>query len=100
MNDDDVLRELRGEAEALRFTPDALVEQRLAARIRDRVTAPAPGVFDFLAGWSAAIAATLVAVIAASTLALYSAAVGQTSDPIASQFQISSPGEEIVSVLE
>jgi len=49
---DDYLDQLRHEARTLRYEPESdVVWDRLAARIQDRIQAPAPSVLSILAGW-------------------------------------------------
>lgn len=49
---DDFLERVRQEARSLRYEPDdAVVWDRLAARIEARIQSPAPSVVSILAGW-------------------------------------------------
>jgi hypothetical protein len=68
INDDDFLERLRDEARQLRFEPDDMMTTRIAARVRERITAESQaGIALVLARWFRPVVASL------ATLALVAA---------------------------
>jgi hypothetical protein len=70
MSDERFFEQLRDGARHLQYTPDDVASARMAARIRARVTAPAPTVSQLLAGWLRPATASFAALIVAATLTL------------------------------
>lgn len=72
MSDDRFFERLRGDAAPLRYEPDAMTVNRIAARIRERVQEPAvaPTVAELLARWFRPLAAAVTALAIAAGIGL------------------------------
>lgn len=70
MTDDRFWQRLRADARDLRFAPDPFMATRIAARVRERILAPAPTAAQFLARWFRPMTATLTAIALAATFGL------------------------------
>lgn len=66
MNEEQFFDRLRDDARRLRYDADAFMTTRIAARVRERIAAPPPGVSTFLARWLRPIAASMSAVALAA----------------------------------
>ena len=67
MSDDKFFERLRDDAQRLQYEPDDVMMSRLAARVRERVTA-APTAALFLARWFRPVAGALAALAVVATL--------------------------------
>jgi hypothetical protein len=79
MSDDLFFERLRRDAETLRYVPDQLALERLAAKIRERVHGQ-HSVSQLLAYWFRPMAASLAVVALAATVCL--SWVGHSQDPV------------------
>lgn len=80
MRDEEFLDSLKKDAGALRYEPvDPFVLERIRARIAGRLE-PRVSAFDFLAGWSRTIAASLAAAALALSIGLYSLTASEPVD--------------------
>ena len=71
MTEDRFLERLREEAETLRFEPDGVMVSRIAARVRERVTAEAQaGISQILSRWFRPVVTTLAALAVAAVLGI------------------------------
>jgi hypothetical protein len=99
MNDEEFFEHLSKDAGALRYQPvDPYALERIRAGIAERLE-PRVSPFDFLAGWSKAIAASLAAAALALAFGLYSL---QSAEPVdllgTSQSQVSLTREVMLDV--
>ncbi|HEX7192875.1 MAG TPA: hypothetical protein VF381_15005 [Thermoanaerobaculia bacterium] len=69
MSEDRFFDRLREDARPLRFEPDDFMRTRVAARIRERIQAPATA-SQVLARWFRPLAASLTAIALAATLGI------------------------------
>jgi hypothetical protein len=70
MNEEQFFDRLRDDARLLQFEPDAFVTTRIAARVRERIAAPAPTVSLFLARWLRPIGAAMSAIALAACISV------------------------------
>jgi hypothetical protein len=93
MTDDKFFERLREDAQSLRYEGDDLLAARLAARVRDRLTARPPTVAQLLAAWMRPLAASLAALVLSVTIGLTWQQSQQNQEP--SETSISSNPIEI-----
>jgi len=68
-HNDDFLEQLRGQARQLRFEPDDMMSNRIAARVRERIAAEAQsGIALVLARWFRPVVASLATLALVATL--------------------------------
>jgi len=93
MTDDKFLEQLRGDAKGLRFEGDEFLSARIAAHVRERVSAP-PTVYQFLAAWMRPVAASLVALVVTVTISINWSQRNQEADSLSSNpIEIAMAGE-------
>ncbi len=70
MSEDRFFERLREDARPIRFEPDDFMATRIAARVRERISAPAT-VAGVLARWSRPLAASMTALALAATIGIF-----------------------------
>ncbi|HJW92305.1 MAG TPA: hypothetical protein VJ901_01680 [Thermoanaerobaculia bacterium] len=70
MTDDKFFERLREDARPLQYDGDDFLAARIAARVRERVTARPPTVAQLLAAWMRPVAASLAALVLSVTIGL------------------------------
>jgi cytochrome c-type biogenesis protein CcmH/NrfF len=70
MTEDKFFERLREDAQSLRHEGDDFLAARIAARVRERMTARPPTVAQLLAAWMRPVAASLAAIVLCVTIGL------------------------------